>query len=453
MKLFKSSSTVMFLTIILLSFGVTSCDDSSASVSKSSTYISDESGDQGTSEVQQQEEQGVDTTDVQDQSTSVDTEYPGYIKGFIVDIEENWLLFEADDAILYQINCPSGRFLWFENKMHWKFRIRGIITDEISEETGAHVFDIEWFALDTASPQTFAFGYDYDYPVTVTGTLKYSELDGWKYYEFYGDDGIGYLITNIPEEFRVDGIRVRVTFHFPSSPCSGIMWGIEVLQSEIVVVGVEHIENRENEEAELMAMFLSGKIIAPDDLYSLVEHDLKLIRSTYAMDYDFLDIIHFRLPWAPGCILIKVDNSTAQDIMNDEYHEWDCLNESFGIRSIEKILEYAKLVVLTSQYRINPIYLKEAYQNLPGVEYVSLNGIIGDGSKIYPRMVNDKMTYLFYRGNGDCPAGCTEKFYIYFEVKDDNVCLIGEYDSSNPERPEWWDEAYENINFYRSRSN
>ncbi len=208
---------------------------------------------------------------------------------------------------------------------------------------------------------------------------------------------------------------------------------------------------RDNKEAELMALCLSGELSAPDNLYNRILNDLNLIRSNYSINYNLLKEIEFHPPWAERCISITFDESTAKEVINNEYHDWDSLNKKYYINTIFKdYLKISKIAILYSDYRLNPHILSEYYSNLSGVEYVCPDYLVGNSSNIYPRQIDNKITYLFYYGSGDCPAGCTSKHYTYFEVVLNNVILIGDWDFSTENQPVWWSEAKKNIDLYHS---
>ncbi len=177
------------------------------------------------------------TTANQDQTATDESVSPLRLIGFVKEVTEAYMLFDADNGTLYRIDCPEGRFKWFANKRHWKFRVKGIVTDEIDGETGAVVFEIEWYYLDTDCPETFTFGLDYDHPMTVTGSMEYISMEGG-FYGFIGDDGNGYFIGLLPEEYKIDGLRIKVTFVFSRDIGynASVLWGENVEYREVEVL-------------------------------------------------------------------------------------------------------------------------------------------------------------------------------------------------------------------------
>ena len=115
------------------------------------------------------------------------------------------------------------------------------------------------------------------------------------------------------------------------------------------------------------------------------------------------------------------------------------------------LIDFIHVAVLYFKKDLNPTALGEFYKELPGVNYVEPNYMIGDSSNIFPRQTDSGMTYLFYRGSGDCPSGCIYKDYWYFSCFNNNCSFIGRILSSdNSNKPYWWEEAEKNITLYRS---
>jgi hypothetical protein len=207
---------------------------------------------------------------------------------------------------------------------------------------------------------------------------------------------------------------------------------------------------RENEEAELVALCLSGEIVAPDNLYEQVLHDLATIRATFGDSLEAVKGIKFRRPWQPGELGIGFDDTTAQQILDEEYHAWDTLNETYELTGMDtRHLTGIRAVFLTFRGRLHAWRLAELYSQLPGVETTGPNYIIGDGSSVYARQALDGMTYLFRHGWGDCPNGCLNNEYWYFIFEDGHPVFMGHWPNYEGEpQPAWWSEARLNMEHY-----
>ena len=209
---------------------------------------------------------------------------------------------------------------------------------------------------------------------------------------------------------------------------------------------------RENEEAELIALCLSGELIAPDSLYEQVLSDLAAIRATFGDTFELINQIKFMPPWQAGCLIIGFDESTFQQIRNDEYHAWDDLNQQYHASNIDTIPFHLDggIVLLTFEGRLHPWCLTELYSVLPGARAPSPNFIAGDWSNVYARQTRDGITYLFRRGWGDCPSGCLYSEYWYFIFEGDQPVFVGHWaPDEDPNEPDWWEEARQNEEAYR----
>jgi len=207
-----------------------------------------------------------------------------------------------------------------------------------------------------------------------------------------------------------------------------------------------------SEEAKLIAMCLSDSLGPPAALSLRVENDLVKIRDCYGSTYQVVDAVRFTTPWEPSAIMIKFDEATAQLVLQGDYHAWDGLNEELGIAEIEEeLLSSIGIATVHFEGIINPRRVVGVYASLPGVERVDPNYRVGDWSCIYPRLVEDQITYLFREGWGDCPAGCTYDRYWYFVFVEGQPTLIGVWcPHEAPWVPGWWGEAWQNRELYWS---
>jgi len=207
---------------------------------------------------------------------------------------------------------------------------------------------------------------------------------------------------------------------------------------------------KENEEAELAALCLSGELVAPDDLYNQILSDLTAIRATFGDTFEMIDQIRFLTPWVAGCVMIGFDDTTFQQIRDEQYHAWDELNEQYQLIDMDTIpIGHGGAVLLSFMGRLNPWRLAELYSVLPGVWSTSPNFIRGDWSNVYARRTQDGITYLFRQGWGDCPSGCIYSEYWYFKFEGDQPVFVGHWaPHEDPNEPNWWEEARLNKEHY-----
>ena len=207
---------------------------------------------------------------------------------------------------------------------------------------------------------------------------------------------------------------------------------------------------REDGEAELIALCLSGDLIAPESLYEKVKCELLAIRSIFGDDFEVLNRIEFRPPWVAGCLIVGFNDTTAEMVLEGEYHAWDELNEKYRLTEIDTdLIDWLNVAVLYFQGRLHPCRLAELYDTLPGVVGAGANAWGGDCPNIYARQTEDCITYLFRDAWEDCPCGCIYNEFWYFAFENDQPVLIGHWASNDdPEPPDWWDEAKKNWEEY-----
>jgi hypothetical protein len=114
-----------------------------------------------------------------------------------------------------------------------------------------------------------------------------------------------------------------------------------------------------NEEAELMALCLSGELVAPACLYRQVLNDLAAIRFVFSDDFKPINHITFMPPWIVSCLIIGFDDNTAQKVANGEYHAWDELNNKYQV-SIDKNNTYR------SEWLCCPVFQRQVTSSPPG---------------------------------------------------------------------------------------
>ena len=203
-----------------------------------------------------------------------------------------------------------------------------------------------------------------------------------------------------------------------------------------------------SEEAQLMALSLSGELQPPQALAREIEAHLTQIRAQYGNIDAAINSLSYRQPWVPSRILIGVDATTIQQIKEDSYRAWDALNLKYQL-SDKKI--YSSFVVLSFDGILHSRHLANLYADLPGVQYAEPDGYAGDTPNIYPRSTPSGLTYLFRYAWGDCPSGCIYSKYWYFEITETGPQFIGAWNPQDqPAQPTWWPDAQANIDQYRS---
>jgi hypothetical protein len=202
------------------------------------------------------------------------------------------------------------------------------------------------------------------------------------------------------------------------------------------------ITPKENREAEEAALWLSGELYAPDALYKTIKNGLAAIRQTYLDSIPNLTI-EFQAWWIPSKIGIHVTEEVRRMILQGLPNPVDSLNRIFGATRMDTFrLNVGVFTIVYFEGRLHPLRLAEIYKELDGVTKAYRDAWWGDYSNVYPWSVDNKMTYLFRWGYGDCPCGCACSQFWYFRRCDGATEYLGTFGTCpRMEEPDWWDEA------------
>jgi hypothetical protein len=209
---------------------------------------------------------------------------------------------------------------------------------------------------------------------------------------------------------------------------------------------------RPDQEAEEAALWLSGELEAPEELYVTIRDDLIQIRGPYLPIIPEVGIT-FIPPWVPGMLILGVTDEAKRQIRLDEYHDLDSLNAYYHLAKMDtsRFFNISNSVKLTFEGRLHPEVLSGPYGSVRLVIYAEPNHYCCDWSNVYPWTYDGGMTYLFRKGEGDCPAGCIDNYFWYFKVSDTGaVVYVGTWKLGDSPIPPWWAEAktaYERFRF------
>lgn len=187
---------------------------------------------------------------------------------------------------------------------------------------------------------------------------------------------------------------------------------------------------REDADAELLALLVSGQLTAPQALYERVSDDLAAIRAQDPMLVDH----HARSPWDFGSAAVSFDEAGTMAMQAGTYDGWDCPNDRYGVTPMPSPILEDTAFLSTGDKQLHMGRLAEEYRLLPNVIYTEPGGSL-DGSYICLEPQGDLHRYLFARGGGDCPAGCTEWDYWEYSVDAGGVVT---FDGQSTELPDGW---------------
>jgi len=198
-----------------------------------------------------------------------------------------------------------------------------------------------------------------------------------------------------------------------------------------------------DEEAECMALWLSGEIEAPMDLYERIRSDLKKIRES-SFNVAHFESLTFIAPWVPSMIAMSVDSVSRARLDNHESPVWDSLNALYHPEIAES--EDGHTYWPHFPGRLNPERLAEAYAQVPGVRWAEPNHVgsfSGWRRYVYPGSLGgDTLTYSFQRGGGfPDEMTVTNTFWCFYSTRQ-AISYAGVYqqadDGSCKDAPAWW---------------
>ena len=201
---------------------------------------------------------------------------------------------------------------------------------------------------------------------------------------------------------------------------------------------------QDSAEAAQMALWMTGELVAPPEWVSKLMYDLYYLRYKFSDEYIAVNV-RFMAPWKTGNLACKVDSLTAYQINHDQYPHWDQL--PVDLRP-DPILNYPDILgwtLIGFSEIYHPERMKEYYEQLPGFVTCEPNYLVfiaEGGFNLFPRLEqNGTISWLF----------CLNMSPVcyYFKTIDNKPRFIGEWNSLNEPKPDWWNEARLNReNFY-----
>ncbi len=189
-----------------------------------------------------------------------------------------------------------------------------------------------------------------------------------------------------------------------------------------------------NMEAELAAIWLSGELVAPTELYDKIELELDLIRTHWSDSLAGVGI-PFRPPWEPARIIIGFTEDAYGDFLTGEYDAWDDLNREYFLDTAMAFQPEFRFVSALFEGRQNPEVLAAEYELLPEVRFAAPNWYEADQSGLLLWEDDPYMVYYFRDAWGDCNPDCEFENFWVFTSDSARVVYYG-YFENRAEMPE-----------------
>jgi hypothetical protein len=126
---------------------------------------------------------------------------------------------------------------------------------------------------------------------------------------------------------------------------------------------------REDREAEEMALWLSGSVVAPEDLYDTMLAQLGRIRKQYGDTIPVLKSIVFEPTWPSSDFEVGLTDEAEARYAAGQYHDLDLLNAHFGLKWQWQVGSGS--LWLHFGGRFNFLRLAEIYSAVPSVTGIS----------------------------------------------------------------------------------
>jgi len=199
---------------------------------------------------------------------------------------------------------------------------------------------------------------------------------------------------------------------------------------------------RADAEAELMAMWLSGEVTAPDSLYDQIKTGLTRLRAQFGGKYPVED--EFLFPSQVSRLSFTAFKQLYHAIKDGEYSGWDQLNEYYEVDSVVlRPPRYGYYGYIYFKGRKNSFRLEREYRRRG--EFVGFHAdryMFGAGNLI-PWVENGRLAFLVYRTHGHYSPNFGVLYY--FKQVADSFQLAGYKDYSGHGQLDLpgWEAVYE----------
>ncbi len=192
---------------------------------------------------------------------------------------------------------------------------------------------------------------------------------------------------------------------------------------------------RAQPEIELLAIGMTGEVTAPQEVYDRVDRDLAAIMVAVPQLAGFPIV----LPTDGKSLLVATQSgSVGQAMVQGGYHDWDCLNDWYGLESVaQEPFSDTRFVVVQLEGTYNLDRVGDDYAALPGVAYVRPYVLPTPGvppPELCAMIAPDGQTYRYFFG------GLSDVVTYVTTDPDGSVELVGIYSSlsANPSPPPPW---------------
>jgi hypothetical protein len=138
---------------------------------------------------------------------------------------------------------------------------------------------------------------------------------------------------------------------------------------------------RADRNAEWLALFLGGGLTAPEGLYQRIAADLDAIRAANPATR----AINYTPKYSPEDFIFIMTKESFGRLQDGQYHDWDCLNQWYGLRDL-KLFTIIDGGVVYFQGRLDMKRVIADYARLPGLLSVETDGFLPPPEGTPPRL-------------------------------------------------------------------
>jgi len=139
---------------------------------------------------------------------------------------------------------------------------------------------------------------------------------------------------------------------------------------------------RPDQQAEEIALWLSGSLVAPECLYLAVQDGLAEVRQAYGDMLTDVVALPFKPPWFVSTIEVRFTAEAVEEYESGEYHDLDSLNASYRLSEMRRYTY--NMFWLVFEGRLNPERLAEVYGEVESVANAEAPRIRHHGSYLVP---------------------------------------------------------------------
>jgi hypothetical protein len=173
-----------------------------------------------------------------------------------------------------------------------------------------------------------------------------------------------------------------------------------------------------HDDAVVLALEVSGELVAPPDLVARISSGLATIRTEFPVVGDF----HVAPDWVPGQILCSLTPEGVELYHNGQFQEFDELNDLYGPVQVDELDE--DFLSLMFQVPYHPILLAWIYHELSHMRAVGPNVTwqLG-GTDITAEDIGPYTSTYTFETEWDCFDWCEHEHTWVFQVVG-NMCIL-----------------------------